>query len=182
MKVLTQENETIVDDLEVEDTTEEETTISEEAGTEEEKEIQQLQDKIEELKIMAQRTQADFMNYKKRVEREKEQISVLANEKIMEELIPVIDNFSRALEACSEDDKKSQMFAGVEMIMKQLTDTLGKFGLSEIETLGAEFDPMVHHAVMQDDGQEPNKILEVFQKGYKLKEKVIRPAMVKVSK
>ena len=105
--------------------------------------------------------------------------SAFANERIMNELLLVIDNFDRALQ--SEQDKESPFYAGVELIKKQLEDTLFKNGLEEIDALNQDFDPNYHHAVMQGEGEEPNKVLEVLQKGYKLKEKVIRPVMVKVS-
>lgn len=146
-----------------------------------------LRKEAEEMKNLAQRTQADFMNYKKRVEKEKKDISAFANEKIMEELLEVIDNFDRALqsgkvEETLEDGKMSPFYQGVEMILKQLLDKLGKFGLEEIHAEGADFDPNFHHAVMQVEGEEPDKVVEVLQKGYILKEKVIRPSMVKVSK
>ena len=90
-----------------------------------------------------------------------------------------MDNFDRAIE--SEKDNDTPFLQGVVMIKKQLEDTLFKNGLEEIDALGQEFDPNFHHAVMQEEADEKNKVLEVFQKGYKLKEKVIRPSMVKVS-
>ena len=143
-----------------------------------------LTKEIEELKSSMQRLQADFVNYKRRVEKEKEQISTFANEKIMTELLPVIDNLERALDSCNEDEKESSIFSGVELVQKQLIDSLGKFGLERICDEGCDFDPNFHHAVMQEEveGVESEKIVEVFQKGYKLSEKVIRPSMVKVSK
>lgn len=159
----------------------------EEEAMEELSETEALRKEMEEMKNLAQRTQADFVNYKKRVEKEKKDISAFANEKIMEELLEVIDNFSRALQSGAademmEDGKMSPFYQGVEMIFKQLLDKLGKFGLQEIEALGTDFDPNFHHAVMQVEGEEPDKVTEVLQKGYMLKEKVVRPAMVKVSK
>ncbi|MDO4719472.1 MAG: nucleotide exchange factor GrpE [Peptostreptococcaceae bacterium] len=146
----------------------------------EECESEKLRKELEEMKHLAQRTQADFMNYKKRVDKEKKELSALANERIMEELLEVLDNFERALSTETEDLEGFRQ--GVEMILKQLKDKLGKFGLAEIEALGADFDPNFHHAVMQVEGEEPDKVVEVLQKGYVLKEKVIRPSMVQVSK
>ena len=104
----------------------------------------------------------------------------MANERIMEELLEVLDNFERALSTETED--LGGFRQGVGMILKQLKDKLGKFGLAEIEALGADFDPNFHHAVMQVEGEEPDKVVDVLQKGYVLKEKVIRPSMVQVSK
>ena len=106
---------------------------------------------------------------------------MFANEKIITELIPVIDNLERALDACP--DKEEALYKGVDLVYKQLKDSLVKFGVEEIEAQDADFDANVHMAVMQEsiDGVEPNKVVMVLQKGYKLGAKVIRPTMVKVS-
>ena len=103
------------------------------------------------------------------------------DEKILNELIPVIDSMERALEACT--DKEDTMFKGVELVYKQLKDMITKFGVEEIEAQDADFDPNLHLAVMQEsvDGVEPNKVVMVLQKGYKLGNKVLRASMVKVS-
>lgn len=143
--------------------------------------FEKLQKEIEDMKSLAQRTQADFINYKKRVEREKGELSVFANERIVTEILTVIDNFERALESEKENCDTS-FYKGVEMILKQLIDTLNKFGLEQIDAHGQDFDPNFHHAVMQEEADEPDKVTEVIQKGYKLKDRVIRPSMVKVSK
>ncbi len=140
-----------------------------------------LHKEIEDMKSLAQRTQADFINYKKRVEREKGELTVFANERIVTEMLTIIDNFERALESEKENCDTS-FFKGVEMILKQFVDTLSKFGLEKIEADGQDFDPNFHHAVMQEEADEPDKVIEVIQKGYKLKDRVIRPSMVKVSK
>ena len=142
-------------------------------------ELEEAKKQIEELKATAQRTQADFMNFKRRTEKEKEDISAFANEKIIVELLAIMDNFDRALS--SSEDRESSVYKGVEMIKKQVEDVLARNCVEEIPT-DCTFDPNMHHAVMQDEGESPDQILEVFQKGYKLKEKVIRTAMVKVSR
>lgn len=149
--------------------------------------MEKIRRELEEMKNLAQRTQADFMNYKKRVEKEKKDISAFANEGIMIELLEVIDNFERALvsgkvEETQEDGSLSGFYKGVQMILKQLTDKLAKYGLAEIQAEGADFDPNFHHAVMQVEGEQPEKVAEILQKGYTLREKVIRPSMVKVTK
>ena len=102
-------------------------------------------------------------------------------EKILNELIPVIDSMERALDAC--EDKEDTMYKGISLVHKQLIDTLVKFGVEEIEAESKEFDPNLHLAVMQEsvDGVEANQIVMVLQKGYKLGTKVVRPSMVKVS-
>ena len=143
------------------------------------KQLEELQEQVDKMKDLAQRTQAEFMNYKKRVVKEMQDISTFANENMITQLLLVLDNFDRAIE--SEKNNDTPFLQGVIMIKKQLEDTLFKKGLEEIDALGQEFDPRFHHAVMQEESEEKNKVLEVFQKGYKLKEKVIRPSMVKVS-
>ncbi len=145
-----------------------------------EAEIDKLHFEAEKMKDMALRTQADFINYKKRVAKEKIDIIAFANEQLILEQLEIIDNFERALE--SEKDKDSGFYKGVELILKQLVDKLSKFGLKEIEALDKPFDHNFHHAVMQEEGENPDHVCEVLQKGYMLKDKVIRPSMVKVSK
>ena len=125
------------------------------------------------------RLMADFQNYKKRVEKEKKDLYSYANEKIMTELLAVLDNFERALDHDTGDGFRE----GIEMIFKQLTDVLEKEGLAEIPALGEEFDPNVHSAVMTEETEdyESGKVSGVMQKGYTLNGKVIRPTMVKVA-
>ena len=140
-----------------------------------------LQDELDELNDKYQRLQAEYANYRRRTQQEKETIGVFANEKIITELIPVIDSMERALDAC--EDKEDTMYNGISLVHKQLIDTLVKFGVEEIEAESKEFDPNLHLAVMQEsvDGVEANQIVMVLQKGYKLGTKVVRPSMVKVS-
>ncbi len=188
------------EDLNLNPEKEEETPVTEEnsaaEGTQEKKEkildfskskskkdkhseaLEKAKQEIEELKSTVQRTQADFMNFKRRTEKEKQDITVFANEKIIIELLGVVDNFERALNTF--EDKESSMYSGVSMIRNQIEELLKKYEVEEIATDG-KFDPNFHHAVMQESGDESEMILEVFQKGYKIKDKVIRPAMVKVS-
>ena len=132
------------------------------------------------------RLMADFQNYKRRVEREKKDLYSYANEKIMGDLLEVLDNFERALgqdTAAAADDGGAGFMEGMEMIFKQLTDVLKKEGLEEINALGEEFDPNLHNAVMTEETEEyeSGKVSGVMQKGYTLKGKVIRPSMVKVA-
>lgn len=126
------------------------------------------------------RLMADFQNFKRRTEKEKNDIYAFANEKIISELLNVIDNFERALAAGNADDS---FYKGMEMILKQLQGVLDKAGASEIKALGEDFDPNFHSAVMTEDSTEyeSGKVTEVLQKGYILNNKVIRPAMVKVA-
>lgn len=126
------------------------------------------------------RLMADFQNYKKRVEKEKKDLYSYANEKLVTELLDVLDNFERALVQEGQGDSFKE---GMEMIFKQLGDVLKKSGLAEIPALGEEFDPNFHNAVMSEetDEYESGTVSGVMQKGYTLNGKVIRPSMVKVA-
>ena len=126
------------------------------------------------------RLMADFQNYKRRVEKEKSDIYAYANEKIVSELLDVIDNFERALLHEAADESFAE---GMKMIFKQLTGVLENAGLEEINALGEDFDPNFHNAVMTEDNADydSGKVTEVMQKGYMLNKKVIRPSMVKVN-
>ncbi|MEG0238385.1 MAG: nucleotide exchange factor GrpE [Clostridium sp.] len=164
---------------EVEETIEE--AIEEATEAKESLEADNKEEKIEELTDTLQRLQAEYANYRRRTQQEKETIGIFANEKILNELIPVMDNMERAMDACT--DKEDSMYKGIDMVQKQLKATFEKFGLEEIESEGQEFDPNLHLAVMQEpvDGVDANQVVMVLQKGYKLNTKILRPAMVKVS-
>lgn len=126
------------------------------------------------------RLMADFQNYKRRTEKDKADVYAYANEKIMTALLQVLDNFERALSQECSDESYSE---GMNLIFKQMHEVLVKSGLEEIEALGKAFDPNFHHAVMTDDNEEfeSGAVTAVLQKGYKLNDKVIRPAMVSVN-
>lgn len=153
-----------------------------EADETEEAEEQASQQKEEDeaLNTKYLRLMADFQNYKRRTEKEKGDIYAYANEKIVTELLTVMDNFERALMHESADESFAE---GMRMIFKQLTGVLEKAGLEEINALGEDFDPNFHNAVMMEDNAdyESGKVTEVMQKGYLLNKKVIRPSMVKVN-
>ena len=129
------------------------------------------------------RLMAEFQNYKKRVAKEKTDIHAYANEKIVTELLEVLDNFERALasDTSAEDEGYAQ---GMKLIFDQLLGVLIKSGLEEVKALGEEFDPNLHNAVMtaNSDEYDSNKVCNVLQKGYSLNGKVIRPSMVTVAK
>lgn len=129
------------------------------------------------------RLMAEFQNYKKRVAKEKTDIHSYANEKIVTELLEVLDNFERAL--ASETSVEAEGYAqGMKLIFDQLLEVLTKSGLEEVKALGEDFDPNMHNAVMTADSEEydSNKVCSVLQKGYTLNGKVIRPSMVTVAK
>lgn len=129
------------------------------------------------------RLMAEFQNYKKRVAKEKSDIHSYANEKIVTELLEVLDNFERALATDNSTDVEGYA-QGMKLIFDQLLGVLTKSGLVEVKALGEEFDPNMHNAVMTADSEEydSNKVCNVLQKGYTLNGKVIRPSMVTVAK
>ena len=128
------------------------------------------------------RLMAEFQNFKRRAAKEKTDIHAYANERIIGDLLPVLDNFERALETETEDVEGYAK--GMQLIFEQLKTALEKAGLKEIEAIGLDFDPNVHNAVMTDNTEdfENDKISKVLQKGYTLNDKVIRPSMVAVNK
>lgn len=128
------------------------------------------------------RLMAEFQNFKRIVAREKSDIHAYANEKIVGELLPVLDNFERALDA--EGGDLEAYAKGMQLIFEQLKTALENAGLEEIKAMDETFDPNVHNAVMTDnlEDKEDGTITKVLQKGYKLKDKVIRPSMVAVNK
>lgn len=139
---------------------------------------------IDELMNRFVRLQADFDNYKKRMVKERQEISVYILEDIVSQLLPVVDNFERALDSAENNGENDSLLNGLNMILKQFKDFLEKNGIKEIEAEEKEFDPRFHDAVMQEetDKYPSNTIIEVLQKGYILSNKVIRPSMVKVAK
>jgi molecular chaperone GrpE len=158
-------------------------TAQEEAPAEapaEEKKEMSAEDEALNIKYM--RLMADFQNFKRRTEKEKSDIYAYANEKFALDLLDVIDNFERAL-IHQDDCKDEKMKEGMELIFKQLQSVLEKNKIVEINALGEDFDPNVHNAVMTSPSEEfeSGKVCNVFQKGYKLNNKVIRPAMVIVA-
>ena len=134
-----------------------------------------------ELKDQVLRVQAEFMNYKKRVERDRAELVQFANEKLIIELIAVLDNFYRAL---ATEKKHDNFFEGMELIFQQLSKVLEDNGVEEFTADGEEFDPNLHHAVLMEESEEmeSGKVIETLQRGYKLNGKLVRPAMVKVAK
>lgn len=138
-------------------------------------------EEVNEYQERYQRLLADFENYKKREEASKADFKKFAQSSLIEKLLPVIDNLDRALAKADEDDA---FVEGVIMTRKEFMKILENEGLEEIESDGCEFDHNVHQAVLaeENDEVEENHIIETFQKGYKLNGRVLRPAMVKVSK
>jgi len=148
------------------------------------------QDPLEELRKEADehyqrflRTQADFDNFRRRSRLEKEDFAKYASMKLIEQLLPVVDNFERAISTSKESQDFASLIKGIEMTFRQLDQVLNQEGLAPIEAVGQPFNPELHQAVMQveSDEHEDGTVVEELQKGYMLKEKVLRPSMVKVS-
>lgn len=140
-----------------------------------------LKSEIDDLRNQLIRLQADFLNYKNRTEREKSNNLMFANETLIIKLLPVLDNFERAFKQLDTND---EVIKGFNMIKEQLESVLSSENVEEIESDLQVFNPEFHNAVITEEkeGIEPGIVLETFEKGYKIKEKVIRPSMVKVSK
>jgi molecular chaperone GrpE len=169
--------------------TEEITKKGETAETVNIEELKQLYD--EQLKRSDEyyqrliRMQADFENYRRRVGKEKEELLKFAAEDLIVKLLPVLDNFERALVAPGENNQNISKFKeGIEMIYRQFIDVLAKEGLSIIPTINQQFDPVNHEVILQEEtgGQPDNNIIEELRRGYFFKGKVIRPAWVKVAR
>lgn len=154
-----------------------------EAENTEEKSEEKTEEKADDGNEKYVRLMAEFQNYKKRVAKEKNDIREYATEKLVMELLPVLDNFERALAASAEDDPAGYA-KGMELIFTQMVTELRKSGLAEVEAEGQDFDPTKHNAVMTEENEEleSGKVSKVLQKGYALNDKVIRPSMVAVTK
>lgn len=144
------------------------------------KEIKKLREELDELQGRHMRMAAEYDNYKKRTAREMDARYNDAKLDILKAILPVLDNFERGMAAECSDSAYKQ---GVELIFKQFTDLLAQYGVEEIPALGQTFDPNLHNAVMHIDDEDlgENEIAEVFQKGYKQGDKVLRHSMVKVA-
>ena len=176
---------------EVEETVENtEATETEEEVVEEKTAEELLQEKVDKLEEEVKasedkylRLYAEFENFKRRKNKEIETNNVYKSQKVITEILPSLDNLERALQVESDNEEIKSLLKGVEMVYEGLLNVLKSEGVELIETENAQFDPNYHHAVMQeeDSEKESGAILDTFQKGYKLKDRVIRPAMVKVN-
>ena len=149
-----------------------------------ESDLSQLEGERAELVDTLRRVQADFENYRKRVQREQTTLVERASERLVEDLLPVLDSFDGALGTPSAGDSPDaeKMRNGVMGIRTQLVTVLERAGLERIEADGAPFDPNEHEAVMQDDGAGEPHVAETMRSGYRLKGRVLRPAMVRVTR
>lgn len=142
-------------------------------------EVENLKKELAAQKDAYQRMLAEYANYKRRTEQEKEQLGAFTRAEVIKALLPAFDNLERAAAAPAGEEYKT----GVDMTIRQLGDILKSLGLEEIEAQGAPFNPEIHNAVMREDanGVEPDTVTEVYQKGYKIGDRILRPSMVKVA-
>lgn len=150
---------------------------------EEENKEPSLEEQVAEWRERAIRSAADLENFRKRMEREKGEARRYANQSLLEELLPVLDNFHMGLDAASAD-AESMIFRGMEMVKKQLDDFLSGQGVEEVSAEGEMFDPAVHEAVSQEDceASPEGSVLRVVRRGFKMGERLLRPANVVVSR
>lgn len=141
--------------------------------------IAELEEQLAQAQDQYQRVLAEYANYKRRTDQEKEQLGAFVKGEALKVLLPGIDNLERAVNSPDGPEYRK----GVEMVIRQFGETLTALGLEEIPALGETFDPELHNAVMREDadGVEPETVTEVYQKGYRLSGRVLRPAMVKVA-
>jgi molecular chaperone GrpE len=139
---------------------------------------------VEEYRSRLERLQADFTNYKRRVEREREQQSKLANKDLILRILPVLDDFGKAFKSVPGEAANSDWVVGIALVERNLRSILAEEGLNRIDAEGKEFDPEVHEAIFTEEGgeDEQGKIKLVFRDGYYLHDKLIRPAQVSVIK
>lgn len=149
--------------------------------------IEQWQEALEiavkqrdEYKDSLLRAQADFQNFKRRNQTARSDGYEDGVREVIAAMLPAIDNLERALDAADKAGESGAVVDGVRMTLTSLTDGLKRFGFEEVPALGEDFDPELHNAVMRESGDTPGKVLEVFQKGYRVKDKIVRYAMVKV--
>lgn len=153
------------------------------AAEDEDPRLAELEKQLEDSRQRLLRAQADFDNFRRRTMKEKEELAQYATMKLVGELLPVVDNFERAITAAKENSDFDSLAKGVDMIFRQLDKVLAEQGLKPIPAVGEPFNPEFHQAVMQVESEEHEEgiIVEELQKGYMLKDKVLRPSMVKVS-
>ncbi|MEH7379895.1 nucleotide exchange factor GrpE [Bacillus sp. JJ1533] len=194
------ENEVVKEEIEVEEVTadqdvvetieqaeaelveEQENDVNAELSKANEK-IAELEAKLEDAENRILRQVADFENFKRRARLDQETAAKYRAQSLVNDLLPALDNFERALQVEATNEQAESIKQGVEMVYRSIIDALKKEGVEAIEAVGTQFDPNVHQAVMQvsEPDAESNVVLEEFQKGYKLKDRVLRPSMVKVN-
>lgn len=180
----TEMEEQLEEVTEQETETAEDEVIQEECGEEAGPDAEKLAAELEELNNRFLRVSADFENYKRRTVQEKEDLKKYSNGKLLESLLPVLDTFQIAMKSQAESDDAKNILKGIEMIQRQMLQVLEQNGLTKIEAVGTIFDPNLHEAIMQveDDSVPEDTVVEELRAGYTLNDRVIRAAMVKVSR
>ncbi len=176
------EQETDADTVKAEGEENAEAEANEEAEAEAKEEKDPKQARIEELEDMVKRQLAEFDNFRKRTDKEKDTMFEAGARSVIEKLLPVVDNFERGIASLSEEELASAQGSGMQMIYKQLMEVLDKLEVKPIEALGKEFNPDLHNAVMQCESEEYESgiIAQELQKGYTYRDNVIRHSMVAV--
>ena len=146
------------------------------------KEKAAMEEKIAALEDRVKRQMAEFENFRKRTEKEKQTMFSMGERSVIEKMLPIVDNFERGLAAVPENEKETPLASGMEMVYRQLVKQLEDLGVTPIEAVGQEFDPAFHNAVMQVESEEypSGTVAQEFQKGYKYHDSVIRYSMVGV--
>jgi len=177
----------VMDEMKIEDIPDngEQRSVQEEIDIVNKNKLNQALNKISELEDKLIRKDAEMVNYRKRKEEEVNRMLKFCNEDLIKEMLPIIDNFERAIQASEEglSDTEKSYHTGVKMIYTHLVNLLEKFDVKPIDGCNQPFDPVYHNAIMMEkkEGINSGMVIEVLQKGYILKDKVIRAAMVKVS-
>ncbi|WP_110926921.1 nucleotide exchange factor GrpE [Bacillus massiliglaciei] len=192
---MTEHNKESVTETEVEEKTEETEQVNAEAETASEEtaekdelqlakeKVAELEAKVEEMENRYLRLQADFDNSRRRARLDLEAAQKYRVQSLATDLVAALDNFERATKIEADNEQTKSLLQGMDMVYKSIVDALKKEGVEPLESVGKEFDPNIHQAVMQvnDENFESNVVVEEFQKGYMLKDRVLRPAMVKVN-
>lgn len=178
--------EAVMEEEIISETNESEEIVSDETTTEvveENDELAEWKKKAEDFENRYLRLQADIENMRRRNAIDKEASMKYRSQSLITDILPVLDNFDRAIQSTESTEATEGLLSGMEMVRKQLFEALAKEGVEPIEAVGKQFDPTFHQAVMNanDPEQESNIVLQEFQKGYSLKDKVIRPSMVQVN-
>jgi len=141
------------------------------------------EEKIEELTDRLKRQMAEFENFRKRTDKEKSRMYEIGAKEVIEKILPIVDNFERGLAAVPKEESENSFVGGMNMVYKQMVAALEELGVKPIETVGKEFNPDLHNAVMHVEEEEAgdNTVVEEFQKGYTYKDHVVRHSMVKVA-
>ena len=170
--------------IESEDAVDATDAVTEDADNDIEKRLEESEAEAKMAHDRFLRVSAEFENYKKRAQREVDDFRKYANEAILKELLTVVDNLERAVESSSDKCENGQLLEGVDLTLKEILKVFEKFSVKPIEALEHEFDPAVHQAVLQEASEThaENRVIREFQKGYTIHDRLLRPAMVVVSK